>query len=574
MADVSTKLILGNETYELISTGRTLNTTILKTSFDKMSSKSGCVDSNFLNHWFDSNELGQEVDLSTQLDTDEITIADYKSSITSPSLMEFQDNMLPVLKGFLKFAYYMELGKQWNTPLNPLNLIYVDDFTSGQDGVVKAFYHNASTLEEVDSDFLNDVIKMVMYLLLPEETNTAGEYNDYTAQNYFDRIDGSPELIAKYPEEDVSRFSDFVFNLQVDELNHSVTSVKTILTTLGADDVINEVEREQGVVPVTTKPNNIVDFMEVPEENPIDAQADETPAQSEQAPKKSSHDEKLEAMKKELEAKAEEKRKKKEAKKQAKQQPKPAQTDQAQASPAQTNQASEEKDLPTAVHSGGKGKLIVGGLVALMLLGGGFYMMKSHSNNTANNQVSSTVNSKDPTTNPYFKKGSLDSGAQNYQDAAVQFDKYFASGANSSNLNNSEVATVFAAYLNSNNYQKILDNIGSKQTSTALVNYLTAKKNLKAVDKLNSSLPIINLVKADNKKDYMGVVNNVDGTDVSNNGPLQLDICKAFAKTKKLSDGKNWAEQQKNSTKLKKLIGAYAKQNGMSDKTIKSQLGI
>lgn len=571
MADVSTKLTLGNETYELISTGRTLNTTILKTSFDKMSSKSGCVDSNFLNHWFDSNELGQEVDLSTQLDTDEITIADYKSSITSPSLMEFQDNMLPVLKGFLKFAYYMELGKQWNTPLNPLNLIYVDDFTSGQDGVVKAFYHNASTLEEVDSDFLNDVIKMVMYLLLPEETNTAGEYNDYTAQNYFDRIDGSPELIAKYPEEDVSRFSDFVFNLQVDELNHSVTSVKTILTTLGADDVINEVEREQGVVPATTKPNNIVDFMEVPEENPINAQADETPAQSEQAPKKSSHDEKLEAMKKELEAKTEEKRKKKEAKKQAKQQPKPAKT---QASPAQTNQASEEEDLPAVVHSGGKGKLIVGSLVALMLLGGGFYMMKSHSNNTANNQASSTVNSKDPTTNPYFKKGSLESGAQNYQDAAVQFDKYFASGANSSNLNNSEVATVFAAYLNSNNYQKILDNIGSKQTSTALVNYLTAKKNLKAVDKLNSSLPIINLVKADNKKDYMGVVNNVDGTDVSNNGPLQLDICKAFAKTKKLSDGKNWAEQQKNSTKLKKLMGAYAKQNGMSDKTIKSQLGI
>lgn len=569
MADVSSKVTLGNETYQIVSTGRALSTTILKTSFDKMATRQGCTDTNFLNHWFDSNEVGSEVDISTQLDTDETTIADYKSSVVSPSLVEFKDSMLPVLKSFLKFAYYVELGKQWETPLDPLNLIYVDDFNTN-DKAIKGFYHNAQTLPEVSPEFLNSVIKMMIYMFVPEETNQAGSFSDTSAQDYFNQISNDANLIAKFGSEEVNDLEDFVYNLQVREGGESLTSVEDILNNLGADDILQEVQNSEGVVPTTVTPTNLTDFMQptsvpMPEET---AQADEKPE-----PKMSKKEQQMAEMKKELERKAKEKQARKEAKKKAKQGNTP--TPKTQSEPTRDEHSIEDGSSQNPAKKGGKGKWLFGGLAALMLLGGGYYVLHSHSNNNNTTQTSSSSsNSTNPANNPYFKKGSLDAGGQNYKDAAAQFDTFFSNGAKLSDLNNAEIATVFASYLNTNQYQKILDNIGNNQTATALVNYLTAKKNLKAVDKLNSTLPIINLVKADNKHDYNGIVNNVDNSDVKNNGQLQLDICKAFAKTKKLTDGKNWAEQQKDGTKLKKLMGAYAKQNGMSDKTIKSQLGI
>lgn len=514
--------------YTIQSDGQGLVTSILKNDYNRLTNSGGVLLDNFLNHWLDPMEVENQVDLETRLDNDEYTIADFKSSVPKMDLETFKDQMIPVMKAVLKFAYYQELGKQWSTPLNPLNLIYSED--ANGNGQIKAFYRDGAVQNEISGQFLDDVVKLVTYLFIPEEEDSVEDFPNLTGQDYLDKISGDPQFIDMYGD-DGDRLIDFIFDCLSPHNNDAFYSVKDILENVGGYNEIAEVEdpnNKGAFEEIQQKPVNLNDY-----QNQYDPDLDENP------------DDDFEDDPEELEDGLDENED---------EQPNPNKKKKIKRKPQKqnnSNKANKKKSkLPAVLITG----VILGGL------GFAGYKMMAPKQEQPQQVVptSSSSSTNDPLDNKYFADGVQKAGAQDYASASKDFNKFFNSGHNQSELTNQQISTVFSAYLKDGDYQDILDNIGSEKTATALINYLQAKNDTDSIKKLDSDYPIVKFAQADVNNDQAEMISLANKVDLKNNEKYQDDLCKAFADQDKLEDGKSWAETQSDPQKLKDAIKGHA----------------
>lgn len=561
--------------YTVRQSDQTLTTKILGSDYNRINQRPQVLDENFLNHWIDTapyDNNSDEIVVSTQLADDESTLAQYKSSISKNDLLSFKDAMIPVMSAVLEFAYYQERAKQWNTPLNPLNLIYRQD-ESGI-GHISAFYREPEPRRTIDGQFLDNVVKLGVYLFIPEENDSSKEYPQLTAQDYIAKITTSNEFQQMYGD-DGDELIDFIYDcFSPHNQQGQFNSVKDMLENIGALDEIQNVDdpNNHGAIAEKYADNsvNLKDYSAIPEE-PIKeqtAEADKIPQKS----KKQKKQEELEKKRKELEEKekkaAEEKAKKKAAKKAAKEKRRKELEAQTNKSKQKTNSKKQNSEADKLKNDKPKKKsklpLI---LTALALVGGGYYMYNNHQKQVAakqeqqqKQQEQEQQKKNNPLDNNDYQNGVKAIGTGDYKQAAQDFNSYFNDGGSMDDMNDNQIATVFNAYLHDGDYQKILDNIGNKETATSLVNYLASQNQLSKVNDLYSSQPIIKFVKADNQKNYDEMVQLSPKLSLSKNAKLQDDLCNAFAQTGKLQQGKEWAQDQSNSSQLIQAIKAHAYQ--------------
>lgn len=520
-----------NERYTIQSDKKNLVTSILKNDYERMVQQKDVFNENFLNHWIDALDAGNQVDLETRLENDEWTVSDFKSSISKMDLVSFKDQMIPVMRACLKFAYYQELGKQWSTPMNPLNLIYSED----QNGIghIKAFYREGSIKDEIDGSFLDEVVKLVTYLFVPEQEDSINQYPDMTGQDYLDKISSDPDFIDMYGQ-DGEDLIDFIFDCLSPHNNDAFYSVRDILENVGALNEISDVEDpdnkgafEDGR---SNAPSNLNNYQDQSDQDDYYDQSDEDVYDEDEA---------------------QERPRKVKSKKKGPEKKRPKQ--------GSKNRKSEQDDQNGKPKK--KSKLPVILISALVLGGvgyGAYSFMKPKEEPKQVVPVASSSSSKDPLDNHYFAEGIQKAGAQDYKSAASDFDKFFNSGHTQSELSNQQISTVFSTYLRDEDYQSILDNIGNEKTATALINYLQAKNDEGSIRKLDSSQPIVQFAQADLSNDQSKMISLADRVDLSKNEKYQDDLCKAFADQDKLEEGKQWAESQPDPDKLKASIKGHA----------------
>lgn len=521
--------------YTIKQTDRSLRMRVLDTDLKRLQKTKEVLEENFLNHWIDANqddEINDEAILNTQLADNESTVSEFKTSVLTSDLSEFKDKMIPVMRACLEFAYYQEKSKEWKAPLNPLNLIYRTD-DEGR-GHISAFYREPKIREKINSNFLDDVVKLITYLFIPEEKDSIKEYPQMTGQSYLDSIVSSNEFYETYGDEG-DDLIDFIYSCLSPRGSDVFSSVGDIMDNVGAFEEKAQVEDHQnkGVVPeYIVDGDESVNLNDYQEEHPQQEQQDEKEKLIDKKKQKQIEQQKeLERLQKEQEEKKKQKRKKKENKKEHK-----------------------------------KSKLPLFLVASLLIAGGAFGISKMNSHQSKEPQQekqtsSSSKDTNDPANNKYFKEATDAAANSDYKKASDYFDEYFSNGGSQSELNNEQISRVFNSYLRAREYQKILDNIGSNDTATALVNYLSEQNQLDKVNDLYGSETIIDLVKAINQKDYQKVVDLSSEVSTKKlNQKLQDSICDAFAETNKLQEGKEWAQKQKNSQDLINAIKAHAYQ--------------
>lgn len=531
--------------YTIRQVDRSLTTKILGSDLARFKKRPQVLgESNLLNHWvdtsdYDSTHPDDEIVYSTTLGDDEHTLSEFRAASHSYSLMDFKDAMLPALKAVLEFAYYQEKDKQWETPLNPLNLILQSGEDENGEPVinVKSFYRYPRVRETIDSNYLDSVVKIAAYLLSPEEQDSVGNYDKLTAQDYADGLDN--EDIKMQYGDDVDEYADFFYLALSPETGENFFSVKDMLENIGADDAIARVDNPNnhgGVGGLIGSGVNLSDYQQSPE---ADAPEEEEQEEAPEKPlsKKEQRQKQLEEERKQLEEQKAKKKEQKEADK--------------------ANGGKQKKKHHT---------FLILALLAL-IAGGGYYAYHKHQEQVAaqqrqqQQQAAQSSNQNDPMSNSTFKAGMNATSAGNYQQATDDFNNYFSNNGSNGNLSEQEIAAVFNAYLHTSNYQKILDNIGSPDTAWSLVEYLQSQNQMDKINGLHSSQPLIKFIQADNKHDQNGMVSaGKNNVNLHGNKQWEDDLCNAFAQTNKLKQGKEWAENQNNSKQLIQSIKAHAYQ--------------
>lgn len=549
--------------YTIRQTDKTLTTKILKSDLDRINMRPQVKEVNFLNHWidtapFDGND--DEIVVSTQLQDDEATVDEYKSSISTIDLAGYRDAMIPVMTSVLEFAYYQEKSKQWQTPINPLNLIYCqDEFGKGH---ISAFYREPDVLHKIDGNFLDEVVKIGVYLFIPNDIlNSVEDYPNMTAEDYITKLDTSSDFKNSYSSE-ADDYIDFIYECFTPHNEQGTfNSVRDILENISAFDEISEVEdpSNTGAIAIPLgddEPVNLNEYKSDPSSTKYNV-ADNNINNSNDAPtkktKKELKKEKMEREKRELE----EQKKKKLAEKKAKQEQKK--------NKIKKQQQNNENNAKNNKKSNFKKPLLAIGTIALLT--GGYYMYNNHQQQAAQEQKQKQKQQQEeqekknnPLDNSDFNNGIQYASANNFQKATECFNNYFSDGGSQSDLNDRQISSVFNSYLHTGDYQKILDNIGNKETAMSLVNYLSLNNQLNKVNDLYSSQPIIKFVKADNQQKYDAMVKLAPNLNLDKNKKLQDDMCNAFAQTNKLEQGKEWADDESNSQDVKNAIKAHAYQ--------------
>ena len=558
--------------YTIRQTDKTLTTKILKSDLDRINMRPQVKEVNFLNHWIDTAPYegnSDEIIVSTQLQDDEATVDEYKSSISTIDLTNYRDAMIPVMTSVLEFAYYQEKSKQWQTPINPLNLIYCQDEVGK--GHISAFYREPDVLHRIDANFLDEVVKIGVYLFIPNDIlDSVEDYPNLTAEDYITKLDTSSDFKNSYSSE-ADEYIDFIYECFTPHNEQGeFNSVRDILENISAFDEIAEVDdpANNGAIAIPLgedEPVNLNDYQAQPEQLIAKASANDIP-QEDNSPKKSKKElkqEKLEAERKELE----EKKKKKDAAKRAKKEQKKKQREQKNKDNATPNTRKENNKAPAKKKSNTSFKkpFIMLGVIAALV--GGYYVYNNHQQQVVQEQKQKQQQEKqaqekktNPLDNSDFNNGIQYASANNFKKATECFNDYFSNGGSQSDLNDQQISSVFNSYLHTGDYQKILDNIGNKETAMSLVNYLSLNNQLNKVNDLYSSQPIIKFVKADNQQKYDEMVELSPNLTLNKNKKLQDDMCNAFAQTNKLEQGKEWADDESNPQDVKNAIKAHAYQ--------------
>lgn len=474
---------------------------------------------NRLNQWIDlGDQQNGMVPYATKLSTSQSTLADWKRKHLAISYGNFWQQLPHIIKEVLRLLLYVEQGKEWNFPIDPLNIIY-DENTQR----CRVFYRYTSPLKNVDGNWIDEVMKLIYYLCSLDVTNTTMQFSTSDLNSFYTNFlynnnqnqvsDYQANLTRTYGPENVASVASLAFQLTSPD-NRNVSNQQTI------EDFLQREPLQEGsptggtiISEVADDHEQYIDIHRIPVSNDD---------RSMKYPDRKKHG-------------------KKTTKKKGK--------------------------TPMWLF-----------LLILAAVGGGGYYWYSHRAPAQPEQPSQTTSSKketNPKDDPNFYNGLLNAAA-NDNDAGEDFDKYFSNGGTADNLSKSETAAVFAAYLKDKKYNQILQNIGSEKTAAALIKYLLSQNDTDSIKKLNNDngYKIISFAKADVNGNQQKMVSLADDIDLSDNQKYQDDLCKAFAQTGELSKGKEWANSQTNSSDLINAIKNYAYQQPNADKNnVNKKLG-
>lgn len=475
---------------------------------------------NRLNQWIDlGDQQNNMVAYATKLGSNELTLADWKRKHLAISYADFWQQLPHIIKEVLRLLLYVEQGKEWYFPIDPLNIIY-DENTQR----CRVFYRYTEPLKNIQGDWIEDTIKIIYYLCSLDTNNSTMQFATSNLNQFWTNFlyNNDPNSISDYQADvtrtygatSVANIANFAYTLTANT-DQGPTNQQTI------EDFLQREPLQEG------NPTGGVIISEVSDDHDQYIDVHKIPVHNENRG-------------------------------------------------AKYPDARRKGGKP----KGKKGKTPVWLiLLVLALLGGGGYYWYSHNTPTQPQQPQQSTSSKkdsNPKDDPDFYNGLLDAAA-NDNDAGEDFDKYFSNGGSADNLSKSEIAAVFAAYLKDKKYNQILQNIGSEKTATALVKYLLSQNDTDSIKHLNNDngYKIISFAKADANGNQQKMVSLADDVDLSDNQKYQDDLCKAFAQTNELSKGKEWANSQTNSSDLINAIKNYAYQQPNADKNqINKKLGV
>lgn len=550
---------------------------------------------NNLNHWVDIGGLHKSPDgktltgYVTTLSNNEYTLAQWKNHLLSMSYNEFEENIIPTIQSVLKLLFYVEKGKEWLFPIDPLNMIISFD-EKEQRLKTKAFFRYPTTLEHVNESWMEQIIKLVIYLCIPEVDNSTELFHEkkydefYNLFLYSDEEQVSiyiQELVKKYGQDIMGNLATIAYDIIFTEKpnNESVlnsNSVTELLKQVNGEFIINEVinDPEEYIslykIPVRNGKSNLsIDDFELEDEEPeVDL--------SKMSKKERKQYEKEQRMK-ELQKRQEEKERQKQERKKGNKQTRKNEEKNPKKDVQNQEELVEESNLKKKRRKQTNKELILLFTSIFIVLGLGYVMFDKNKDNMKEiSEKEHTINEtmKKPRFKKEFYDGLLDSASNDNKAAVDNFDKYFENGGSMKDLNNSEIAAVFATYLENGQYSKILKNIGNEKTSNALVKYLLSEKKYDTIKNLPDDFKIIQLAKATINNNYDEMIKFKD-VNLNDNQYLQNKLCFAFAKTNKIAEGKEWAESQNNSSECIEAIKSYAYKEHPKEKTkINNELGI
>lgn len=507
-----------SELTKIAQQGDVLNVFLSTKMANEFSHVPAAKNQNRLNQWIQlGDQQNNMVAYATKLGTNELTLADWKRKHLAISYADFWQQLPHIIKEVLRLLLYVEQGKEWYFPIDPLNIIY-DENTQR----CRVFYRYTEPLKNIQDNWIEDTIKIIYYLCSLDTTNTTAQFAT-SDLNYF--------------------WNNFLYN---NDPNNVSDYQANLTRTYGVESVANVASFAYGVTANTSQ-------------GPTNQQTIEDFLQREQLPKggiiisevSDDHDQYIDVHRIPT------------------------------ANDNHSMKYPDRKQKVSHQAKGNKKKTPIWLILLVLAgLGGGGYYWYSHRTPAQPQQPTQSASSSKKTSNPKddpdFYNGLLDAAA-NDNDAGEDFDKYFSNGGTADNLSKSETAAVFAAYLKDKKYNQILQNIGSEKTATALVKYLLSQNDTDSIKNLHNDngYKIISFAKADANGNQQKMVSLANDVDLSDNQKYQDDLCKAFAQTNELSKGKEWANSQTNSSDLINAMKNYAYQQPNADKNqINKKLGV
>lgn len=566
-----------NKSYEfpIMENGDTLTTIINNDTANTIDHYPKLHNQNHLNHWIDMSEpQNGKVSCSTKLSNSEYTLYDYKEYLLRRSFKDFQDNLENLITQVLKLLLYVEDGKEWYIPIDPLNIIY-----DSQTNTCRAFYREPRLLKEKGQAWAEDISKMMVYLCIPETNNSIKAYSPMDYSALYSRFlytnekqsDELLRLIKTYGQENLSALANYVYELIAGKGDPDKNTVKQLLLAAKKEAVINEVnaDNEQYTdlqeIPVANRQPAVTLSDEQPDQITALADDNQEPDLSKMSPKERKRYLRQKKQEKQK-AKNDEIRRKRQAEREAAQKAK---------------QDSKKQQVNNNQGNTKQSKPWLWCLITALIVGGASFMY-IHSQKAQMAAQEQSLEQKEkaaknsPKNNSYFYNGILEAAA-NSNNASDELDEYFQNGGSQKDLSQQEITAVFGTYLKNGQYNKILENIGSDKTADALIKYLITQNDNDDIKKLNNSgnYSIVTFAKADVNNDYNKMVELANDVNLSDNGKYQNDLCQAFVNTNKLQEGKEWADNQSNSKDLINAMKtmAYKKPNA-NIQQINQQLGI
>lgn len=477
------------------------------------------INNNRLNQWVQQgDQKNNYVPYQTSLGPSEYTLADWKRRQLALSFNDFKNSIIPITREILRLMLYTEHGKQWEFPVNPLNIIYDEESNS-----CRVFYRYPQTLKNISESWFEEIQKIILYLHVPEVEESTRRFQSLSMSDFYNEFlyndnpskvsDTYANLIKTYGSDNIMDLATQAFDIIEDEsdensnLNGS-SDVESLLEKplIEGADIIDDVSLDN---------TDYVDLQTIPVKNNVSRNSYPS---------------------------------------------------------AQNGRNQNQNQQFTQPKKSNKFALFLLFLLLVAACTAGYwYFVKGKNNDQQQaNQAVSSSSSQSNGKSQEFYDGLTQAAANNSNAAAKDFDDYFANSGSADALSKKELSAVFGAYLSAGKYNQILKNIPSDDTVNALIKYLVLRKDTKAIKSLSSdnNYPIISFAKADVDNDQEKMVKLANNVDLSDNQQYQNDLCKAFADTHQLKKGVKWANEQTNADDLKNAIKNYATQNGTSQDEI------
>lgn len=508
-----------NDGTEISQEDSHLIATVNSRVIDSLERETHIDEENFLNHWYNISPVnGGEANISTTLSHTESTLADIKQNYLSLSIDDYVSSVDSIILSALKLLYYVEQGKEWLLPINPLNMIY-----DRQSTITRAFYRFPNLLDNVNDDWVNEAQKLIVYLLIPEVEHSTEDFShlDYASlyEKYLYSENASDELYkltTTYGKETITELAMKAYDYIIGDEGEP-NSVEDILRRIdGGGYVIQDVQESEET------------FAEL-EEKPVRNAGRKNSARDNRNSNRNSPN---------------------------------------------------KNDRRQSKKKGGFGSFMLKLLIVGALVGGGYFAYKTFFAKPKTDNTEDVVKQKpvkhSPKDDDNFYKGVVAANTDQNK-AAKYFDEFFNNNGDKESLSNDELATVFGTYLDTKQYSKIVKNIANDSTIKALIKFLLDKNLTEEIKNLPDAdaYPLIAFAQADLENNYKGMIEVANDIDISDNQKYQNDLAKAFAETGNLEDGKSWAESQEDSEKLINAIKSYAYAKPGADKNdVNKKLGL